>query len=435
MLMTQRELAIAQRENRWMSERRLREIWAAADPAILAQLGVTVGRAGLIRLFEVVLGSRMNDSQIEHRRDPADLTRQFNLAGKAASASALEMLRVNIGGPVARFMPAADWGLSYAEGTRLVVGGSIRKVTAVAREAREIRLEIDEQKPLRPYTFVRDYASETVEGGPLLAAEGYVPKLEADEPFERATGYVPFARRTRSVLEWGGLATPFAGAASPQRTDREIESAHRLRRVALLRLLARRTGTGRSGAAGQAALSPETAFTLATTLSDILATLFPAHAHRLAMLRIPVSANDTMVSARAAEERAGSFALLRMPRLVTLAAGLPEAQPGRDAIRRLHDRGADFARRFMAAARPPTAEAQEAPARPNLLLVEDSDHDLGVARAFSQSFDHIRQIWEEYLDHCAARPQAPEHPYAFGSPEIPDVYDFASAASIVKGMR
>ncbi|QLQ20056.1 MAG: VWA domain-containing protein [Exiguobacterium profundum] len=76
-----------------------------------------------------------------------------------------------------------------------------------------------------------------------------------------------------------------------------------------------------------------------------------------------------------------------------------------------------------------TGPAQTGPA---LILVEDSDHDLGVARAFSEDFStRVLPFWAEFVTWCARRMQAPQgHPYGFGADEVPSLYDFRGGRSV-----
>ncbi|QLQ20057.1 MAG: hypothetical protein HZT43_17750 [Exiguobacterium profundum] len=136
-------------------------------------------------------------------------------------------------------------------------------------------------------------------------------------------GYLPLSRVTRAFLEWGTLSSPFSATESPVRTDCRIAASARLRRVALLRL---------SAGQGPTQNSARLEFTLAATLSDVVATLFPLQAHRLAVMPLPPAADDLDLREAAAgrEDRVRAFALLRQPRLVrstemTLTPALPKA--------------------------------------------------------------------------------------------------------------
>ena len=446
MLMTVRELDAAQREKTWVSQRRLRELWSSANPAILAQLHITVSSAGLKQLFKVAASTVLQDNQIDSRRD-SDLTRQFNLRGPAAQgALALDMLRVHIGAPVERFLPRADHGLSYAEGTRLVVGGMVRRVVSVSPQARTVRLETADATPVRGLDFVRDYASPALEGVGDFAAEAHVIRAEVHQPHERAIGYVPFARRTREALEWGADAAPFSDTGSPRVIPCQVDNPLRLRRVACLSLLTeagaapppRARGPGAPGA--PQTVAPRVAFTLAATLSDVVATLFPMQAHRLAVVHLPLMPGQDRLRdpQPGPQDRVLGYALRRQPRLIPFSddGWLDAGRSGPEVQRRLAERGRSFATEFMRKARPRPGDPVS-DARLTLMLIEDSDHDLGVARAFSNAFDsRVLPFWQEYLDWCAARPVgAPGHPYGFGTGDVPDVFDFAEASRIVSAMR
>lgn len=440
LLMTVRELAGGAGAAQWVGQRRLREIWATASPRMLSQFGITVSRAGLARLFEVVAETRLQDGDIQQRRD-LDRTRQFRIGGAAVQGlSGLEMLRVHIGSPIERVLPLADHGLSYAAGSRMMVDGLARRVESVLPAQRSLRMLTDNDRPVREYCFARDYAFPTEGGADRMAAEGYQAQTAVRLPYERAVGYLPLSRVTRAFLEWGTLSSPFSATESPVRTDCRIAASARLRRVALLRLSA--------GARPPTQNSARLEFTLAATLSDVVATLFPLQAHRLAVMPLPPAADDLDLREAAAgrEDRVRAFALLRQPRLVrstemTLTPALPKA--GEPGARQFHEEWRKRADAFFRAAQPlglvrggpvQTGPAQTGPA---LILVEDSDHDLGVARAFSEDFStRVLPFWAEFVTWCARRMQAPQgHPYGFGADEVPSLYDFPGAAEVLKGMR
>ncbi len=389
----------------------------------------------------------LQDNQIEQQRD-TDLTRQFSLRGPAAQgAIALDMLRVHIGGPVERFLPLADHGLSYAEGTRLVVGGMVRRVTSVAPHAHMVRLETADATPLRGLDFVRDYASPVLDGQGEFAAEGHVSRAAVRQPHERAIGYVPFARRTRQALEWASDAAPFSDTESPVARPCLVTNALRLRRVACLSLLAEVDAAAsaprnrQQGPRGSAqALSPVVAFTLAATLSDVVAALFPMQAHRLAVVHLPLMPGSDKLPEpqNGPQDRVLAYALRRQPRLTPIAPdGLPEVEnTSPDQQRRFAEQARKFAAAFMRNGRP-LLDAGTSDARLSLMLIEDSDHDLGVAKAFSDAFDtRVLPFWQSYLAWCATLAEnRPGHPYAFGADAVPAVFDFAEASRIVSAMK
>jgi hypothetical protein len=443
MLMTVRELDSTQRVGKGVGQRRLRALWSSANPQILAQLGVTVSSAGLKQLFRVAASTVLQENQIDQSRD-TDLTRRFNLSGPAAEgALTLDMLRVHIGDAVERFLPLADWGLSYAGGTRMVIAGMVRRVMSVQPEARQVRMETDDAAPVRMLDFVRDYASPALEGRGGTAAEGHVARMDVGQPHERAVGYVPFARRTRGVLEWAADGAPFSVSESPLDIPCQVSNAMRLRRVACLSILSDEVGGRPARGAGRPAppdqaMSASVSFTLATTLSDVAAALFPMQAHRLAVLHLP-GASALRAARPGPQDRVLRYVLNRQPRLVPLGPDdRPDAalQVPPEKLRRLAERGRNFAAAFLASARP-GGHPTTADARLTLLLVEDADHDLGVAKAFSDAFDtRVLPFWRDYLTWCAETATAENgHPYAFGTTEVPDIFDFSEAARIVKAMQ
>jgi hypothetical protein len=445
MLMTVRELDVARRTSNWVNQDRLRHLWSNANTAVLEQLRIRVGAAGLRQLFQVASSRVLQGNEIDQSRE-GDMSRRFRLRSAAAQgALTLDMLRVHIGNPVERFLPAADHGLSYAQGTRMVIDGNVHKVASVDTQARQVRLDIANTTAAPRTDFVRDYASPVFMGSDsLFAAEAPSLSVEVQQPYAMVLGYVPFARRTRAAMEWSTDAAPFSATESPRIVDCSIDSALRLRRIACLNLLtagaaAQPRGRSQPSAPDQA-VSARVAFTLACTLNDVVATLFPMQAHRIAILHgpLPPGAGALPQPQPGREDRVLAYALARQPRLVPLwDSGRTDAAPGMpDLQRRMADEGRKFAATFMQKARRNT-DAAIPDSRLSLFLVEDSDHDLGVATAFAAQFrERVLPFWADYLQWCDKEPvKGATHPYGFGTGEIPQTFDFAEAAQIVKAMR
>jgi hypothetical protein len=434
-LMTVRDLDIARRQQGWVGQDRLRALWGRANPWVLRQLRVNVAAPGLRRLLALGASSALQGHEVEQGRDGAT-ARRFRLRIAAPpGALALDMLRISVDQARERFLPFADHGLSYALGTRLVNNGIGYKVTGVNQNTRQVSLEVSNQTRVPRMDFVRDYASAVFHRPDAeFAAEGFAQEINVAQPFASALGYVPFERHTRAVLEWAQDAAPFAQGAAPRRIEcNNVHSPHRLRRVACVALLADPQGAG-APQRPQPMVPATVAFTLAMTLQDVVSTLFPPHAHRLAVLPtlLPGEAGGLPSPGPGPQDRVLRYALERMPRLVTMP-GQPSQPPGGPA-----GASAAFVSRFLQQARDGMAGAAPPPkTRLGLMLVEDSDHDLGVARAFAARFTkQVLPFWVDYLDWCCKQdPGSGTHPYAFGTKELPDLFRFSEAHEIASAMR
>jgi 1,2-phenylacetyl-CoA epoxidase PaaB subunit len=72
----------------------------------------------------------------------------------------------------------------------------------------------------------------------------------------------------------------------------------------------------------------------------------------------------------------------------------------------------------------------------SILLIEDSDHDLGVAQAFFDRRDRIFSLWADFLRSCSAKSTSPEDTgYDFGSGQVSKVFDFDGALKVVEALR
>lgn len=459
----------------------LDDIWSEhKDP--LTKLGISNTRVGLERLFRRT--HRVASSASFVIRDESDDRRwsyrltDTSLAGSDILATyALEQNQnADLPGamdPGFYRLAAADHGLSYAGGVHVNAGSEIYEIRYVDEGTRTIRVETDPGRDLPDNTFVRDYAIDLRrEGGEnRFVTDARTAIQGTEQPFEIVTGYAHVSRRTSAVLEHRTLATPLGPDGSlPRRIETDIASPARLRSLAVLRLYdrpsadatgAQRTrGSARSGraigavgrgigttrpgagpAGREQAVDPLLAFTLATTLEDVLRLLFRPLAHRIAIISpdavvLPPPGQDGW-------DNASGFCLERQPSIMPLSTDGNVAPIDRDVRRRHHHQQgtraayADFFDAFIAEAR--SRDGHRAPATEvpqiTLALIEDSDHDLGIARFLNEDHEEVLSIWRDYLDHYAGREKRPgQFDYAFGGPDRPRCYDFSAAAEVVRRM-
>jgi hypothetical protein len=458
----------------------LDRIWAERKEP-LEKLGISNTRVGLERLFRQTLRVS-NAASFVIREESADRRWTYRLADTSLAGSdmlatyALEQNQnarlPGAADPGFYRLPASDHGLSYAEGIRINVGGDVYRIQSVDDTSRTIRVENDNGRDVRQCTFVRDYAI-TVRSdglGGQFAADARTPIQGTQQPFEIATGYAHVARRTTSVLEDRTYRTPLAADGTfPARMSCEIDSPARLRSLAVLRIY-ERSADGDAGAGqgsprgmraagggraiggggrntGQAATGVGlVAFTLATTLQDVLRMTFRPLAHRIAV----ISPDAIVLPPARAEtwDNVTAYCLERQPAITPLEAvrgdgGDPRLDAQRNLLRR-HQPGQStrtaytaFLDAFLAQARSLDENRQAAAQTPllTLAIIEDSDHDLGVARFFNEDYEKVLATWRDYLGHYARRwDDRGTHDYAFGANERPQCYDFGRAYEIVQLM-
>ena len=422
----------------------------------LRQLRVNTSRGGMQRLFRSAFRLKPGQSVVAVR--PADATDQAGGEGR------LRIKNFVLSGPPAEdeeavpalsvldfadhHLPFADHGLSYAQNTRIWLGQKILRVQQINMDTRTVYCQVLNDHPLKPTLFVRDYALQfTDTERRSFAVERYTEELSSKQPYEIITGFIDCAARTRRAYEFGTVAQPFGEKnLRPERIETSALSHAQMRSGTLLRILA---GTDANGGAqtrkrrgpGQAfrktqttgQFTPEIAFTLAMTLQDVLAVQFPNHAHRLAVI-CPEASGVDMTTAGTLD----SFTYDRLRHLTSLNdSGLPVDRVDATAVpTELADRFEQFSRDFSALARMEN-KVETAPhaAGLSLLLIEDSDHDLGVAQSFYIHRDRIFGIWRDFLIHCENSKSKPQETgYDFGSGSVSTLLDFAGARAVVEAL-
>lgn len=457
------ELALMVRQEyqtRGLTQSRLDAIWAKQSNAI-SQLGITNSRIGLERLLRQTL--RISDNKrMVSRKETENRTWAYSIVDQSlASSEVLAALPLSFpqlvdlpGVNAFQKLALADHGLSYAEGTRIILNGSIYKLQSVQSSKDIVFVEADDERPLRPYVFVRDYRISTGANKKAInfAVDKRHPPKSTDYPTEIVTGYARISRQTSAFREFANVNQAFESAGTvPSREDVSVASEASLRSIAILRAYqpeernanrkSQKPQFGRKQTQDSTGseISGLVAFTLAATLQDVLAMLFPALAHRIAV----VSLDAFVVAPRGEREwdNVSAFALDRHPGL------LPPTNPKQDGkeerTRERHqlkasDRAkySEFFDAFIAKARQRLdADPVTGTALSSMAVIEDSDHELGVANSFLERFAEIREFWAAYLEHCeriAASDR--EADYSFGSGRLPVCFAFDEALKIVKGM-
>lgn len=438
-----------------LTQERISAFWDHSSPA-LKQLRISNTKAGLEKLFRISLqpqesGEMLYGHQTEQRSYEFTLT---ELATR--NIDALAMLELSIQDPNRALdgvkrperLLLADHGLSYAKGTRLALGGRIYEVIDVMPRERRLQVRYSEETPAFPNTFVRDYAILTKsQDDSGFAADGMNGWMTRRIPHEIAFGYLQVARTTRATFQHSNLWKPFAGLQSvPFRSAVNATSPLQIRSSAILRLLipeqAKRKGRtlGASSARLRRAtsdVSGQLAFTLATTLQDVLQMCFPANAHRIAVLcpQSAMPAQSTALEQFASQRQPGLRSLDHTTKKIT-AAGRADVDHGLDPqeIKSHVHLAEQFFERTGAGTQ---SGGKNLPSSMQFFILEDGDHDLGVAKALSQSdiFASVLDFWTQFVGHCAKSGRnADTAAYAFGAGKIADCYDFDGALDVLKQM-
>lgn len=460
-------------EKSTLSQDGLDKIWAEREEP-LHELGISNTRVGIERLFRQAFlvqssASFVTREESADRRWSYDLTATSLANPDSLATYALELDQKSaLPGTTERGVHrliAADHGLTYAEGTRVSAGGGLYVIRSVNPALKTVLVAPENSMEPRGLTFVRDYAIRVRSDDPTqqFAADTRRAVQDTAQAFEIAIGYARVARRTTAFLEHGTSRTPLGDeGATPRRADTAILSDYRLRSIAVMRLYqsavgagggAARPGGGRvfgRGAARTAKGTPsvgmegsaqaKVAFTLITTLQDVLQLMFPPLAHRIAVV-----SHDAVVLPPVNSvtfDKVTGYCLERQPTLARATKEQPFQAGDRDVLNRhLHSQDVrleydTFVEAFLnqARARDKVAPEMRSPLL-TLVVLEDSDHDLGVARFLNTNFREVQAYWQDYLEHYAdAWRRREAHDYEFGAGSRPSCYDFQAAFDIVKGM-
>lgn len=444
-----------------LSQNKIAAFLAKRHSRALKHLRVNTSRGGLQRLFRLAFRLREDEQVVSVR--PADSTQTLEGSGRlriknfvlrgppAADDEAIPALTIRGFENQEHHLPLADHGLTFAVGTRFWIGDRFLTVDSVDLHNREVLCSTRNTEPVHPYHFVRDYAlSFEGKGRDSFAVEEYFEEKSTQQPFELITGYVDCAARTYKAVEFGTMRFPFGkGDIRPSTIQTHAESHAQMRSATLLRLVGEANDSaaqrGRRGrgpmemfkkSSHTTAITGEIAFTLCMTLQDLLASQFPNHARRLSV--VCPEASD--VAAAPNPGPLDRFVIERLRHLVRLNdRGLPA---DRSAPAAVSAEVAQAYEKFSAAFSELGRIGQGGNKGPSqaavisILVIEDSDHDLGVAQSFFDRRDRIFSLWADFLRSCSAKSTSPEDTgYDFGSGQVSKVLDFDGALKVVEALR
>ena len=166
------------------------------------------------------------------------------------------------------------------------------------------------------------------------------------------------------------------------------------------------------------------AFTLQVTLADVLHSLFPRLAHRLAVLAPraePACARlDRDPAAPAAHVAA------RYPRLTSLDAACRPVEDVEHADRLVLDLARHLDRSWLGAERS-TGKIDAI----DVIVLEDWSGDLGVCEAIASARGQIQRIWRAYLEWSTDQVERPDLFHRFGTTRLLDEFAFAAARDLL----
>jgi hypothetical protein len=180
-------------------------------------------------------------------------------------------------------------------------------------------------------------------------------------------------------------------------------------------------------AGSDAAASNKVAFTLQVVFADLIYSLFPAMAHRVAVISPQAAEIFSKLSNHRSElERNIGNRYPRFAALINEKVGIGDVDgPG---MTRLLD--PLVLKKFGEAERPPVAGKGEETI--DIYLIEDWPSDLGVCNALcAREFD-VRRMLVDYLDWLERNKDREDLYHRFGSDRLLDVFAYAEAAALLR---
>lgn len=324
-------------------------------------------------------------------------------------------------------LPRDDHGLAYAAGSVLRGEDGGRLVKRVGRDGifTEAESGAGALEPTRNEIFCRAYALDladptTIEDQPQDLRT--MPSIEV----ETLTLYTPVRRCTYARILESSLQSEKQAPSGPLDLGRS-EAAVQQHKAAMVQAIRITVYPGFDAVTD----TSKTAFVLAVCLSDLIAALFPAMAHRTAVLS--PQAEPAVRRLMASRDSLEAHVRARYPRLVAEAdpstgkATPPAAAEEVDAHLKVFYRN-NFSHH--------QAELGETPlAVIDLLVVEDWPSSLGVCGAIRADPDRVFQALGKYLDWLAANADRPDLFHRFSGDRLSDEFDYASAAALLNAIN
>lgn len=358
-----------------------------------------------------------------------------NAEERIAAASSLS--RVTLGGQTGRpitHLPADDHGLAYVVGTTLVIDEGAYVVRRVERDRIDVDFDNDPTSgnagpdAMVRAVFCRLYDIDLTDPSVVMVPGESGGRSPANVAIRYLRLFAPIRRLTHATIAESSLAADRNGPSSapiPLATERRVTRLRRVGRSVVIRF--ERPPSPILDDVERVAAEIATArlaFTLQVTLADMLFSLFPRVAHRLAVVSpqaAPVFARLDLDPTPAAAHLAA-----RYPRLTALDA---EYRPTEDSA--YAARVADVLRRLNDRTWVGEGKSNDRVDAIDLIVIEDWAGDLGVCQAIVDVRGQIHRLWRDYLTWCEAGRDLPDAFYRFGADRLLDDFVFGEAADLL----
>lgn len=411
-------------------------LFEEVKPATAEAFGLFPTQAGLDRLFKRVNGPEQGLST----EPKPDRHHDINFVRPPGIPAPREpLLSIATEEAPGLHLAPGDHGLRYAQGTTLHNGGRVYQISQVDIDHRQKIRATNAQAALpsrTSYLFHRQYAVSFEPGHVVLETGGQLQnnavvgidhrRAALRGEIDRLTGAIaPIDETSTSPITAPWRATDIRA------TPRHV--AMLLWRLELSELQADSNLLGGDRAAA-------TAFTLAATLQDVLSSLFPTHAHRIAV--VSPQAGPCVNAAIQPMDAATDAQIERFP--IDFYPRLVERLPPKSTNRPRNNPAIDAASveraitaMLAGAGRTDATEDPDAPRQIlDLLVIEDSDHDLGVVHALDndRTWANVVAVWTRFTYWLGAEDgisAAHTRYHRFGGSSLASCFAFREASRAV----
>lgn len=412
-----------------ISQNDLAHYFVEIPPGVQTTFDVYPTLMGLQNLFGQI-GEKTGDFQ-ESRQQPH--RKSFKLISPMAIPRVtVPVQTVEADAKKIGYLSCSDHGLAYGRGTKTSFNGRTYVISKIDDAKIVVEARAFQSGPRPSYFFANNYTihvsgSDTAFEIPLTFGRTAAQLLQT-----RAFLRGKVVRRTVGMLEVGESGRRFGPHVPQWRHGEEVEHTQEHPHAAMILLCL--SGKDKRLETLTGLRLSRAAFTLAATLQDLMFSLFAIVGHRIAVLT--PQAQEAIATAQMTQEdqSAGEyqrFPAERYPRLVADAAASGRETGPMDAqawTATLYS--------FIGESLKSSADFDD-PGKNilSLVIVEDSDHDLGALRHVFADWPMVLQRWGDYVTWLDLNKDKPDFYYRFGGDQLSSLFDFAAAAQIIAVMR
>lgn len=359
-----------------------------------------------------------------------------NAEERSASSSSLIPVVGNVlaGGNRLSWLEGDDHGLAFVRGSTIVVDEVPYVVRGIAD--RRIVVEITNDPAsgdsglgsMPRTTFCRWYDLDLTAPTVVVSSAETIGHGGGGTTIRQFRLFAPMRRLTHAQIVEETVAPYGEAVVQPKdlSADDRVGRAHPVGRAVVLRFERPAVAPVDDAARAEDEITiSRIAFTLQATLADILFSLFPRVAHRLAVTAPRAAPAFARLDADAAApaRRVGAH----YPRLRPLDPAFAPVDDAEHADRLTRDLTRLLERSWRGEERASTGVVDAI----DVIVLEDWPGDLGVCEALATARGQIQRVWRDYLDWSAAEEPRADLFHRFGSGRLVEEFVFAAARDLL----